>query len=103
MHKRLANTPPKTKVSVRRALPLNGHVDGRLDGHADGAATVKLSVNVSEDVGLKLRQVAFEQRLSESSIVEVALGLLFRRSDNASLGALLRQQGATLRRKRKKS
>ena len=71
-----------------------------VDGHVQ-RATVKLSVNVSEDVGTKLRHVAFEQRLSESSIVEVALALLFRRSDGQSLGSLLRQQGATLRRRRK--
>lgn len=103
MHKRLANSPPKTKDSVRRAVPVDGRANGRSDGQVDGASTVKLSVNVSEEVGLKLRQVAFEQRLSESSIVEVALGLLFRRSDNSQLGTLLRQQGATLRRKRKKT
>ena len=64
------------------------------------SSTVKLSVNVSEEVGLRLRQVAFEQRLSESSIVEVALGMLFRKSDGPSIGAILRQHGATLRRKR---
>jgi hypothetical protein len=64
---------------------------------------VKLSVNVSEEIGTRLRQVAFEQRLSESSIVEVALGLLFRRSDGPSLGTVLRQHGATLRRKRQKT
>ena len=62
-------------------------------------STVKLSLNVSEEVGSRLRQIAFEQRLSESSIVEVALGLLFRRSDGPSLGTVLRQHGATLRRK----
>ncbi|MGH7328698.1 MAG: hypothetical protein ACREJX_10145 [Polyangiaceae bacterium] len=66
------------------------------------SSTVKLSVNVSEAVGLRLRQLAFEHRLSESSIVEVALGLLFRRNDGHSLGTLLRQNGATLRRKRQK-
>ncbi|HEY1727426.1 MAG TPA: hypothetical protein VGG22_03485 [Candidatus Baltobacteraceae bacterium] len=64
---------------------------------------VKLSVNVSEEIGTRLRQVAFEQRLSESSIVEVALGLLFRRSDGPTLGSVLRQHGATLRRKRQKT
>jgi hypothetical protein len=64
---------------------------------------VKLSVNVSEEIGTRLRQVAFEQRLSESSIVEVALGLLFRRSDGPLLGTVLRQHGATLRRKRQKT
>jgi hypothetical protein len=69
---------------------------------ATASSTVKLSVNVSEEVGSRLRQVAFEQRLSESSIVEIALGLLFRRSEGPSLGTLLRQHGATLRRKRQK-
>ena len=64
---------------------------------------VKLSVNVSEEIGTRLRQIAFEQRLSESSIVEVALGLLFRRSDGPALGTVLRQHGATLRRKRQKT
>ncbi|MGH7660671.1 MAG: hypothetical protein ACRENA_07130 [Vulcanimicrobiaceae bacterium] len=65
--------------------------------------TLKLSVNVSEEVGLRLRQVAFEHRLSESSIVEVALGLLFRKSDGPSIGTVLRQHGATLRRKRQRA
>ena len=67
------------------------------------SSTLKLSVNVSEEIGLRLRQVAFEHRLSESSIVEVALGLLFRKSDGPSIGAVLRQHGATLRRKRRDS
>ena len=67
------------------------------------SSMVKLSVNVSEEVGSRLRQIAFEQRLSESSIVEVALGLLFRRNDGPSLGTVLRQHGATLRRKRQKT
>lgn len=59
----------------------------------------KLSVNVSYDVGRRLKRLAFEQRLSESSIVEVALGLLFARGDDEHLGTLLRQRGASLRRK----
>ena len=66
------------------------------------SSMVKLSVNVSEEVGSRLRQIAFEQRLSESSIVEIALGLLFRRSDGQALGTLLRQHGATLRRRRQR-
>jgi len=70
---------------------------------AAASSTLKLSVNVSEEVGLKLRQVAFDHRLSESSIVEVALGLLFRRSDGPAIGAVLRQHGATLRRKRQRA
>ena len=86
-----------------KARPPSRRADARFaDEVQNDASTVKLSVNVSEDVGLKLRQVAFEQRLSESSIVEVALALLFRRSEGQTLGSLLRQQGATLRRKRKR-
>ncbi|MGH7715788.1 MAG: hypothetical protein ACREML_07285 [Vulcanimicrobiaceae bacterium] len=64
---------------------------------------VRLSVNVSGDIGTRLREVAFQQRLSKSSIVEVAPGLLFRRSDDSSLGTILRQHGATSRRKRRKT
>jgi hypothetical protein len=90
-------------VGTRAKPNRRAHEDGAVTGAPDlNASTVKLSVNVSEDVGQRLRQVAFEQRLSESSIVEVALGLLFKRSDAQSLGMLLRQQGATLRRKRRK-
>ena len=67
-----------------------------------GSTTVKLSVNVAAEVGDRLRHVAFEHRLSESSIVEVALRLLFRDSAGTGLGALLRQQGASLRRRRRR-
>jgi len=60
---------------------------------------VKLSVNVPADQGERLRTLAFEQRVSESSIVQVALRLLFGRGDDAVVGPLLREHGATLRRK----
>ena len=60
---------------------------------------VKLSVNVSPDVGARLRRLAFDERLSESSIVEVALGQLFAKiATDAGLGRFLREHGATLRR-----
>ena len=61
-------------------------------------ASVKLSVNVSEAIGQRLRRVAFEERLSESSIVEVALDLLFGRTTDANVGRYLRERGASLRR-----
>jgi predicted transcriptional regulator len=62
-------------------------------------AVVKLSVNVSADVGNRLRRVAFNERISESSVVEIALAQLFGRSgSDAALGRTLREQGATLRR-----
>jgi hypothetical protein len=62
-------------------------------------ARSKLSVNVSHAVSERLRSLAYDYRLSESSIVEVALTIFFERGDDALLGVLLRQLGATLRSK----
>jgi hypothetical protein len=62
------------------------------------SAPVKLSVNVSGETGRRLRKVAFEERLSESSIVEIALTMLFTRTSDANLGKYLRERGASLRR-----
>jgi hypothetical protein len=59
---------------------------------------VKLSVNVSGSVGSRLRQVAFEERVSESSIVEIALQMLFSRTTDSTVGKYLRDHGASLRR-----
>jgi hypothetical protein len=59
---------------------------------------VKLSVNVSAETGRRLRKVAFEERLSESSIVEIALEMLFSRTTEATVGKYLREHGASLRR-----
>lgn len=61
-------------------------------------SSVKLSVNVSHNVGSHLRKIAFEERLSESSIVEIALAILFSKSTDAQIGAFLRDRGASLRR-----
>jgi hypothetical protein len=63
-----------------------------------GDSAIKLSVNVSGAIGRRLRKVAFEERLSESSIVEIALALLFTRTSDANLGKYLRERGASLRR-----
>ncbi|HME82869.1 MAG TPA: hypothetical protein VKF82_12465 [Candidatus Eremiobacteraceae bacterium] len=57
----------------------------------------KLSVNVSAGVSDHLRNLAYKHRLSESSIVEVALKTLFVGGDDEQLGVVLRQNGATLR------
>lgn len=77
---------------------------GKATKPRDGAvpvapAALKFSINVSADVGTRLKELAFQQRLSESSIVEVALKHLFSRVDDDVLGAFLRQNGACLRRK----
>jgi hypothetical protein len=69
-------------------------------GEAEGyKSQIKLSVNVPAEQGERLRTLAFEQRLSESSIVQVALALFFASGNNQHLGNLLRKHGATLRRK----
>ena len=66
---------------------------------AVGDPAVKLSVNVSGEVGGRLRRLAFDERLSESSIVEIALAQLFgKNSSDGPLGRFLREHGATLRR-----
>jgi len=64
----------------------------------DGAAAQKLSVNVSADVGEQLKRAAFSNRVSESSIVEIALRHLFERVPEGRMGLFLRQRGACLRR-----
>jgi len=66
---------------------------------ADASARNKLSVNVGHDISERLRSLAYTHRLSESSIVEVALTMFFARGDDAMLGVLLRELGATLRRR----
>lgn len=65
-------------------------------------SSVKLSVNVCAEVGMRLRRFAFEERLSESSIVEVALQQLFARNPSeVTLAKFLREHGASLRRTKK--
>lgn len=61
-------------------------------------ASVKLSVNVSASVGQRLRRIAFEERVSESSIVQIALRLMFDGTTDERAGEFLREHGASLRR-----
>ena len=63
------------------------------------ANAMRFTVNIAQDVGDQLKEIAFENRVSESSIIEVALRQLFRRVGNPQLGAFLRQNGACLRRR----
>ena len=63
------------------------------------ANALKFSVNLSGDVGHELKQLAFEHRVSESSIIEIALRQLFGRVSAERLGAFLKQNGACLRRR----
>ena len=66
-------------------------------GNAENA--VRFTVNIASDVGEELRRIAHEHRVSESSIVEVALRQLFTRVRPGALGGFLRQHGACLRRR----
>jgi hypothetical protein len=59
----------------------------------------RFTVNISAEVGEELRNIAFTHRVSESSIVEIALRQLFRRVNAAALGTFLRDHGACLRRR----
>jgi len=79
--------------------PVRDDGDRRKDSRERYKPQVKLSVNVSAEQGERVRTLAFEQHVSESSIVQVALQLLFSRGNDALVGALLREKGATLRRK----
>ncbi len=61
---------------------------------------IKLSANVSSTVAQRLRRVAFEGRISESSIIELALEKLFtEHNSDEMLVNVLQKGGATLRRK----
>lgn len=88
-------TAPDTTAPGVGALD---HDDPKSDSDAALART-KLSVNVGHDISERLRSLAYAHRLSESSIVEVALTMFFARGDDALLGVMLRQLGATLRRR----
>jgi hypothetical protein len=67
---------------------------------AKQTSTMKLSINVAEDLGARLRRLAFDLRVSESSIVEVALGILYETGEDTEIAEILRSRGASLRRKR---
>ncbi len=68
---------------------------------AEPVTLSKLSVNVASDVAHRLREVAFEHRISESSIVEMALRDLLGRRSGSELTAFIREYGGILRRKRR--
>lgn len=82
-----------TPESARRA---RGGFSARID---DGQNAQRFTVNISGKVGEELRSIAFTHRVSESSIVEIALRQLFRRVNAAALGPFLRDHGACLRRR----
>lgn len=59
----------------------------------------RFTVNIASDVAAELQEAASKHRVSESSVVEIALRQLFRRVSAATLGTFLREHGACLRRR----
>lgn len=60
----------------------------------------RVTVNFADDIGDRLRDIALECRVSESSVVEIALRQLFRQVNPSMLAAFLRGRGACLRRRK---
>jgi len=65
-------------------------------GHSGNAQ--RFTVNLSAEIAAQLHEIAARHRVSESSIVEVALRQLLRRVSGEALGVFLRDRGACLRR-----
>lgn len=83
---------------ARVARSRNGSVD--LSPEIGGPANAfKFSINLSSEVGSELRRIAFEERVSESSVIEISLRHLFRKVSSERLGVFLKQNGACLRRR----
>ena len=63
------------------------------------AEAQRFTVNIAGDVAAELRGIATKHRVSESSVVEIALRQLFRRVGTPAIGMFLREHGACLRRR----
>lgn len=60
---------------------------------------IRMTLNLSSDVGGRVRDIAHVNRVSESSVVEIALRHLFSHIPAEAIGTYLRQHGACLRRR----
>lgn len=81
---------------LRRGDETDGVVAQRIGRPEDAQ---RFTVNLSAEIARELRDVAERHRVSESSIVEIALRQLLRRVNASALGAFLRDRGACLRRR----
>lgn len=59
----------------------------------------RFTVNLSAEIAAELRDIGSRHRVSESSIIEIALRHLVRRVSAPTLGVFLRDRGACLRRR----
>jgi hypothetical protein len=87
------------RQSVSRELTREGRVSFRLPPADHPSPIGKLSANVDVELYERLRELAHVHRVSESSIVDLALRRFFAVGDDGALGAILHESGATLRRK----
>jgi hypothetical protein len=65
----------------------------------DPAQAERITVNLAADISVQLHNVAERHRVSESSIVEIALREMFNRIGPLALGSFLRENGGCLRRR----
>src|ERR1700732_1976234 len=87
------------RPGASRELTREGPHLRRQSDAAPPPAIGKLSANVDADLYERLRELAHVHRVSESSIVDLALRRFFSLGDDDELGAILHESGATLRRK----
>ncbi len=100
----MSKTPKKRKPKLTKSQPQASR-KGAPPHFAclsnDGKPTsnvAKVSHTLHYAMALRLQEFAFHQRISESAVIEFALQQFFARGNEASLGNLLRQNGARRRR-----
>lgn len=62
------------------------------------ARTIKVSHSLDESIAARLKQLAYSERVSESSIIELLLSGFFALGDDETLGRIIRDSALTLRR-----
>jgi hypothetical protein len=62
------------------------------------ARTIKVSHSLQGSVAARLKQLAYSERVSESSIIEFLLSEFFVLGDDETLGRIIRDSALTLRR-----
>ncbi len=85
------------KVPIGRVRFLKNTVD---DARPRRATSVRLSHSLSPSLASRLRKLAFEQKTSESSILECALWLFFAKGSDADVLGLMRRADIEPRRRR---
>lgn len=79
-------------MATRNARPADREVDEK-------APLGKLSLSVEQPLRDRVKRIAFESRVAESSIVEIALRKFFGDANDDQIAAKLSRAGAKLRRR----